>query len=115
MWWLLKILVFVVLLVVLVLVAVNNDVSVPLNLLAWEFENVRLFLVMFGAALFGLLAGLALAGIRELQWRMHVKRHRRDHAHLEREVHELRRGPLKGLDDSSAVGDPADESGHPSH
>lgn len=104
MWWLLKIVIFVVLLVVLVLVAIGNDATVDVNLLLWHVQGVRLFLVMFGAALFGFLAGLALAAVRELQWRVQVSKRQRTEQHLQREVDELRRAPLSGLDDPPSVG-----------
>lgn len=112
MWWLLKIVVFVVLLVVLVLVAIGNDATVDLDLLVWKIPGVRLFLVMFGAALFGFLAGLALLGVREIQWRLSTSKRLRSEAQLQREVDELRRAPLSGLDDPPAVGHGSPGSGN---
>lgn len=115
MWWLLKIVVFVALLVLLVLVAIGNDVVVDVNLLLWQVQGVRLFLVMFGAALFGFLAGLALAAVREVQWRMLASKRERSEQHLQREVDELRRAPLSGLDDLPSVGHgPSDSQRRPS-
>jgi len=110
-WWLLKTAVFVVLLVVLVLVAVSNDATVEsVDLLVWQGENVRVFLVMFVSAIAGLACGLAFAAVRELQWRMHVSRNDREKGELKREVQHLRKAPLKGLDETPAVGDPARRS-----
>lgn len=110
MWWLLKIVIFVVLLVLLVLVALGNDAVVDVNLLLWQVQGVRLFLVMFGAALFGFLAGLALTAVREVHWRVAASKRKRTETHLQREVDELRRAPLSGLDDRSPVGDGRAES-----
>ena len=111
MWWLLKVLIFVVLLVAMVLVAVQNDAPVEsVDLLLVQFENVRLFLVMLVSVIVGLACGLAFAAVRELQWRLHVSRHEREKGDLKREVHHLRQDPLKGLDETPPVGDPARKS-----
>lgn len=107
MWWLLKVVVFVALLVVMVLVAVQNDAVVTVNILSWEFVDVRVFLVMLVSAIFGLACGLAFAAVREIQWRLHRSRHEREKGDLRREVDHLRKAPLKGLDETRAVGDPA--------
>ena len=96
---LLKVLVFVALLVLMVFVALSNDAMVDVNLLRWEFTQVRIFLVMLVSALVGLLAGLAFAAVRELQWRMQITRAIREKNELVREIQHLRTEPLKGLDE----------------
>ncbi|HKK71348.1 MAG TPA: LapA family protein [Candidatus Krumholzibacteria bacterium] len=108
MWWLLKIILFVVLLALLVFVAVSNDAVVAeIHLLGWHPTDVPVFLVMFGSALVGLFFGLAFTAVRELQWRMRVSRVLREQGKLKREVDHLRKSPLQGLDETPAVGDPA--------
>ena len=104
MWWLLKIVFFVALLVLLVFVAISNDATVDVNLLRWHFPEVRIFLVMLISGMVGLSFGLMFTGVREVQWRMLVGRHVRERAELEREVQHLRQEPLKGLDETPAVG-----------
>lgn len=107
MWWLLKVVVFVALLVALVFVAVDNDARVDVNLLTWQFTQVRIFVVMLVSAMVGLVAGLAFAAVRELQWRLHLSRKEKEKGELKKEVHHLRKSPLQGLDETRAVGDPA--------
>lgn len=102
--WLLRIVFFVLLTVLLVIVALDNDAPVDVNFLGWQLEGVRLFLVLFGAALAGFALGLALVGIREVQWRMNSSRTRKEKALLEDEVRNLRAAPLDGLDDESESG-----------
>ena len=97
--WLLKTILFVVLLAMLVIVALANDIPVPLHLFGWHVEQAPLFLVMFGAALVGLLGGLLMTAIREVQFRMVLSRQARDKNLLEREVRDLRAAPIDGLGD----------------
>jgi uncharacterized integral membrane protein len=92
---LLKTLIFVVLLVGLVFVGLRNNAPVSLDLVAWQLTDVPLYLSLFGAALFGLLIGLAFAGVREIQWRMELARQRRQSADAERELHGLRTASLE--------------------
>ena len=100
--WLLRIVLFVLLLALLVLVALDNDRPVDVKLLGWELLQVRLFLVVYAAALFGLLVGLAMMAIREVQWRMRTKRQRKHQSLLENEVRDLRAAPLHGLEDENS-------------
>lgn len=109
-WWLLKVIVFVVLLVLLVFVAVSNDGVVDVHLLGWHFTEVRVFLIMLISAMVGLSCGLAFAAVRELQWRLHIGKQEREKGDLKREVHHLRKSPLTGLDETSPVGDPPRKS-----
>ncbi len=99
--WLLRIVFFILLTVLLVIVALDNDAPVDVHLLGWELLEVRLFLVIFGAAGAGFVLGLILMGVRELQWRLNVSKTKKENALLEREVQNLRAAPLDGLDDES--------------
>ena len=100
--WLLRIVLFVVLLALLVLVALDNDRPVDVQLLGWELLQVRLFLVIYAAALFGLLLGMIMLAVREVQWRMQTSRQRKQKALLENEVRDLRAAPLHGLEDENS-------------
>ena len=91
---LLKTLLFVALLAALVFVGLNNNTPVSLDLFGWQFAGVPLYLALFGAALFGLIIGLAFAGVREIQWRVVLSRQRRESADVERELQGLRTASL---------------------
>jgi uncharacterized integral membrane protein len=99
--WLLRIIVFILLTVFLVIVALDNDASVDVQLLGWEFLGVRLFLVVFASAGAGFIMGLILMGIREVQWRVNVSKTKKEKNLLENEVRNLRAAPLDGLDDEA--------------
>jgi uncharacterized integral membrane protein len=92
--WLLRILIFVVLLAALVLVGLKNNTPVALDLFWYQLVDVPLYLVMFGAAIVGLLLGLGFAGVREVQWRVALSRQRRASSEAERELQGLRMAPL---------------------
>jgi uncharacterized integral membrane protein len=100
--WLLKTILFVALLGILVVVALANDSPVDVRLFGWHVQQAPLFLVMFGAALVGLLAGLLLTAIREFQFRMLLSKQLRERNMLEREVRDLRAAPVDGLDEDGA-------------
>lgn len=94
--WLLKTFVFVALLGALVFVGLTNNEPVSdLNLFGWKpAGDVPLYVVLFGAALFGLIIGLLFAGVREIQWRVELSRQRRESAEAERELRGLRMASL---------------------
>ena len=71
-----------------------TDHWVTLDLFGWQFTGVPLYLALFGAALFGLIIGLAFAGVREIQWRVVLSRQRRQSADVERELQGLRTASL---------------------
>lgn len=96
--WLLRVLVFVALLVVLVWVGLQNDGPVDVSLFGKTFVGVRLFVVMFVAALAGFVAGVLLSVWREVKLRMALGRETRAKALLQREVIDLRAAPLQGFD-----------------
>jgi uncharacterized integral membrane protein len=97
--WLLRIVLFALLTVVLVIVALGNNTPVPVQFLGSQWTDVPLYLVIFGAILAGLFVGLAVVGIREIQWRMNVSKDRKQKTLLENEVRNLRAAPLEGLDE----------------
>lgn len=97
--WLLRIIVVVLLTVLLVIVALANVEPANPAVFSWKPGPVPLYLVIFAAAGFGFLIGLALVGIRELQWRLNLSKTRKEKTLLENEVRNLRAAPLDGLDD----------------
>jgi uncharacterized integral membrane protein len=101
--WLLKTLLFVVLLGALVFVGLKNHDPVALNLFGWHLAEVPLYLALYGAALFGLILGLLFAGVREVQWRVALSRQRRESAEAERELQGLRMASLDAP--SASTGD----------
>lgn len=96
--WLLRLVLTLVLVALLVVVAVNNTASVELRLLGHHMAGVPLYLVVFGAAFFGLLLGLLLSAVREVQLRGRMRKLDKRRQQLEREVRELRAAPLDGLE-----------------
>lgn len=98
--WLLKTLLFVALLVVLILFAMGNGTEVEVHLFGKLLAGVPLYLVVFASTVVGLLCGLAFAAIRELQWTMRERRWRREQAQAQREIEQLRRAPVDGLEEA---------------
>ena len=107
--WLLRVVVFVLLLALLVVVALSNDARVDIKLLGWELLQVRLFLVIFGSAMLGFLVGLAFTGIREVQWRVARKRQGRELSELQEEVRKLRAAPVHGMGERAPATKPGDD------
>ena len=92
--WLLKTLVFVILLAALVFVGLKNSTPVTLDLFSWELLDIPLYIVLFGSALVGLALGLGFAAVREVQWRVVLTRQRRQSAEAEEELRGLRMASL---------------------
>jgi uncharacterized integral membrane protein len=111
--WLLRIILFVALLVVLVWVGLQNDAPVDVSIFGKSFTGVRLFVVMFVAALLGFVAGLLLSVWREVRLRFALGREVREKTLLQREVGELRAAPLQGLDTGPAPGPEPPSQGEP--
>jgi uncharacterized integral membrane protein len=105
--WLLKILIFVVLLAALVFVGLKNSTPVPLDLFGYQLTEVPLYLALFGAAIVGLLLGLGFAGVREIQWRVALSRQRRESSEAERELQGLRMASLD--EEPRSPGDSAED------
>lgn len=104
--WLLKTLLFIVLLAALVVVGLKNNSAVSLDLFTWQLLDIPLYLVLYGAALFGLALGLGFAAVRELQWRMVLSRQRRESAEAAEELRGLR---MASLDDPVSDEGPGDQ------
>ena len=106
--WLLRTLLLTVVVAALVIVAVqNSEPLVDVRVFGWEVQSVRLFLVMFLCGLVGFVAGLLVAGFRELKLRLRLGDERKQKTMLEREVRELRAAPLQGLGEGDAPTLPA--------
>jgi uncharacterized integral membrane protein len=103
--WLLRIVLFVGLLVVLVWVGLQNDAPIDVSLFGKTFVGVRLFIVMFVAALGGFVAGVLLSVWREVKLRVALGRESREKTLLRREVSELRAAPLQGFEPDSDLED----------
>lgn len=98
--WLLKTLLLTALVVGLLTVALqNSEPRVDVSIFGYDFLQVRLFIVMFGAALAGFVVGLLFSAYRELRLRMRLSSERRQRDLLDREVRDLRAAPIDGLDD----------------
>ena len=93
------------LLVIAIWVSIQNAGETALLHLLWWHpqQEVPLYLVIFGAALVGLVAGLLLGAIREVRVRMTLSKERKERQVLEREVHDLRAAPLQGLDPGTTL------------
>lgn len=98
--WLLRTILFVLLLAGLVYVASqNNDPpGSTVHLFTWTFTEVRLWAVMFAAALVGFAAGLLVSVFREIRLRLDASHVRRELQTKEREINQLRAAPLHDLD-----------------
>ena len=103
--WLLRVFVFVLLLAVFVILAGQNnkEPGVDLELFVWSFTGIKLWWIMFAAALFGFLIGLLVSAFREIKLRMDFSKLRRDKIVLEREISELRAAPLHDLGPSTGT------------
>ena len=111
MWWLLKILLVVVVVAVFVYVALTNDeATASVHLFGRDLVDVPVFLLVFGSAAAGLVAGLSFTAVRELQWRWRVRSSEREKGELRREVQHLRKAPLAALDETPVVGEAAPKS-----
>jgi len=89
-------------------VGLKNNTPVALDLFWYQLVDVPLYLVLFGAAIVGLLLGLGFAGVREIQWRVALSRQRRESSDVERELQGLRMAPLEehALPPDDNAGDP---------
>jgi uncharacterized integral membrane protein len=93
---------------VLVILAIQNaEYRVDVEIFAWSFQGVQLFLVMFLSLAAGFVLGLLVVAWREMKLRMRLAQERKAKALLEREVHELRAAPLQGLIEEGAPLPPA--------
>jgi uncharacterized integral membrane protein len=97
--WLLRTILFVVLLVVFVVLAVQNT-GTPVSsvqFFGWKQEMVPVWIVIFGSALVGFLAGLIVSGIREIRLRLEAAKLRRERNELQKEIARLRAAPLEEI------------------
>jgi len=102
--WVVRLIVFVVLLVTLVYVFwTNAGQTVDLNLFGREFLDLGLFWVVVASFFLGLLAALPGMGLREIQLRRNLTRQRKENQTLERELADLRALPLQDLQGDKAV------------
>ncbi len=106
--WLLKTLLFVVLLAFFVTLAVqNNDTpGVDVQLFTWTFLGVPLWVVIFSSAAVGFVLGMVVAAIREVRLRLDLGRLRRQKEELEKEITRLRAAPLEEVALTTSVEDP---------
>ncbi|RKZ13895.1 hypothetical protein DRQ32_00570 [bacterium] len=103
--WLLKTLLFIVLLAALVFVGLKNNSAVELDLFGWQLADIPLYFVLYGAALVGLALGLGFAAVRELQWRLELSRQRSASAEAEEELRGLRMASLDAPVSDEGPGD----------
>ncbi len=101
--WVIKLILFLVLLLGLVYVfATNADQTVDLTLFTREFLDLELFWVVSASFVLGFLAALAGMGLREWRLRRELARLRKQQVARDRELEDLRALPLQELSGQSA-------------
>ena len=109
--WVVRLVVFLLLLFLLVyLFVANAGQTVDLKLFTYEFLDLGLFWVVSGSFALGLLAALSGMGLRELQLRRGMGRLRKEKQVLERELADLRSLPLNDLAAEPEAGQPVKDS-----
>lgn len=100
--WVIKLIVFLVLLLGLVYVfATNADQTVDLTLFTREFLDLELFWVVSGSFVLGVLAAVVGMGLREWRLRRELARLRKHQVARDRELEDLRALPLQELSGQS--------------
>ncbi len=95
--WLLRTILFVLLLAFFVTLAVQNNGTPGVNvqLFGWTFTGLPLWVVIFASALAGFVVGMAVAAIREIRLRFDTGKLRRERDELQKEIVRLRAAPLE--------------------
>ncbi len=98
--WLLKTLLFVVLLAFFVTLAVQNNESpgVQIHLFGWTSVEMAVWVVIFISAVVGFILGMIVAAIREIRLRLDLGKLKRRNSELEKELVSLRAAPLEAAE-----------------
>jgi uncharacterized integral membrane protein len=105
--WVVKGLLFLILLIVLVVFFVSNsDQTVDLRVVGRTYLDIPIFWIVIVSFLVGFTVAFLLASVREIRHQQRLRKLRRDLAEKEREIGDLRTLPIQDLDQGEPPASP---------